>query len=295
MNQRNTKFWRGKGFYLALTLVVAGAALASFLAIDSMMTHLRTDSAQPAPIDGEETIPWNEEHTPADTPQEGVPEKETAPAASSSSSAPAARPSAGSSSAVSQPQPGASGGGQPASDAPAAQQTPSYVSPMTGQFLQAYSGDELVYNETLEDWRTHNGVDIAGAQHENVAAPMAAAVTFTAEDDPLWGGVVELQAANGTLVRLCGLDSVYVDEGQQVEQGKVIGLLGQVPCEGALERHLHVECVREGAYIDPAPLLGLEQDARSPAAGTVQEPDALSGAPARATAESAASGAPAAA
>ena len=43
------------------------------------------------------------------------------------------------------------------------------------------------------------------------------------------------------------------------------------------------------------PLLGLEQDARSPAAGTVQEPDALSGAPARATAESAASGAPAAA
>ena len=41
MNQKKGHFWNGKGFYLALTLVIAGAAMASFLAIDSMMTKLQ--------------------------------------------------------------------------------------------------------------------------------------------------------------------------------------------------------------------------------------------------------------
>ena len=39
-------FWKGKAVYAALGLVVAGAALASFLAINSMMVKLGTaDSA----------------------------------------------------------------------------------------------------------------------------------------------------------------------------------------------------------------------------------------------------------
>ena len=39
-NQESKSFWKGKGFYLALTLVIAGAATASFLAINSMMDKL---------------------------------------------------------------------------------------------------------------------------------------------------------------------------------------------------------------------------------------------------------------
>ena len=30
---------------------------------------------------------------------------------------------------------------------------------MPGRVLNAFSGDELVYNKTLGDWRTHNGID----------------------------------------------------------------------------------------------------------------------------------------
>ena len=51
-------FWRGKGFYLALTLVIAGAATASFFAVNSMMTHFGTGGTQ-SRIDGEETTPWD--------------------------------------------------------------------------------------------------------------------------------------------------------------------------------------------------------------------------------------------
>ena len=44
-NQESKSFWKGKGFYLALTLVIAGAATASFLAINSMMDKLGADPA----------------------------------------------------------------------------------------------------------------------------------------------------------------------------------------------------------------------------------------------------------
>ena len=38
-NTKSQRFWQGKGFYLALALVVAGAALTSFLAINGMVEH----------------------------------------------------------------------------------------------------------------------------------------------------------------------------------------------------------------------------------------------------------------
>ncbi len=81
-NQESKSFWKGKGFYLALTLVIAGAATASFLAINSMMDKLGAD---PAPqIQGEEDIPWQEEqHTPVEEKQEDVPVAPTSPSSSS--------------------------------------------------------------------------------------------------------------------------------------------------------------------------------------------------------------------
>ena len=77
-NQESKCCWKGKGVYLALTLVIAGAASASFLTINSMMDKL---GAAPAPqIQGEEDIPWQEEqHTPVEEKQEDVPVAPTSP------------------------------------------------------------------------------------------------------------------------------------------------------------------------------------------------------------------------
>lgn len=252
MNQKKGHFWNGKGFYLALTLVIAGAAMASFLAIDSMMTKLQPESTAPQThIDGEETTPWDGKSTPTEKKQEDVP-------VTSSSSAQPSASSSSSNSASSQEQPQPSATEQPASAEQPVPQGPRYISPMNGQVLQAFSGDELVYNQTLEDWRTHNGLDLQGLQNDNVASPMKATVVKVDKDDPLWGGLVELQGEDGIIVRLCGLDSVYVQKGQALEQGAAVGLLGTIPCEGALERHLHVECLQDEKYVDPAPLLGID-------------------------------------
>ena len=49
-------------------------------------------------------------------------------------------------------------------DTPVIAQAPRLiVSPLEGEVLTAFSMDELVYNPTLEDWRTHNGIDISAA------------------------------------------------------------------------------------------------------------------------------------
>ena len=148
-NQESKSFWKGKGFYLALTLVIAGAATASFLAINSMMDKLGAD---PAPqIQGEEDIPWQEEqHTPVEEKQEDVPVAPTSPSSSS-------KPQSTASSAPSS-SPASSAPAAPASSQPV--QTPSFASPRAGAALQAFSGDELVFNDTMKDWRTHNGLSL---------------------------------------------------------------------------------------------------------------------------------------
>ena len=129
-------FWRGKGFYLALTLVIAGAATASFFAVNSMMTHFGTGDAQ-SRIDGEETTPWDTQSA-----QQAEKKQEDVPVSSSSSSASQSGASSQASSQASSAAP------SDAASAPASP-SPSYVWPVEGEVTQSFTGDELVYNETM--------------------------------------------------------------------------------------------------------------------------------------------------
>lgn len=259
-NRHAKDFWRGKGFYLALALVIAGAATASFLAINSMMD--RMEQSPDPDLLGEEDIPW-QQNTPVEEKQEGVPvppsssqttSQATSQAASQaaprSASASSSRPQSTASSARSS-QPAASASPEPAASASSQTvQEPSFLSPKSGATLQTFSGDELVFNETMKDWRTHNGMDIAGKAGDAVTAPASATVS-AAFADAQWGGVVELR--DGDLVmRLCGLDKLAVQTGDTVALGETIGTLGELPAESAMAPHLHVEFLNDGAYVDPA-------------------------------------------
>ena len=222
-------FWRGKGFYLALTLVIAGAATASFFAVNSMMTHFGTGSTQ-SRIVGEVTTPWD-----AQSAQQAEKKQEDVPVSSSSSSA----SQSGASSQASSP--ASSAAPSDAASAPASP-SPSYVWPVEGEVTQGFSGDELVYNETMVS-------KVGGA----VFSPGAGEVKLAQTDDALWGGVVEVQSGDVTL-RFCGLDEVFVKEGETLAQGDSIGVAGEVPAEASAGAHLHIECLQGGQYIDPAQL-----------------------------------------
>ena len=47
---------------------------------------------------------------------------------------------------------------------------PSFALPVEGEILTEYSDGELVKNETLGEWRTHDGIDIAAAANTPVKA-----------------------------------------------------------------------------------------------------------------------------
>ena len=239
MKKRFSGFWRGKGFYLALTLVIAGAATASFFAVNSMMTHFGTGDTQ-SRIDGEETTPWDTQSA-----QQAEKKQEDVPVSSSSSSA---SQSGASSQASSQASSAAS---SDAASAPASP-SPSYVWPVEGEVTQSFTGDELVYNETMGDWRTHEGIDI----NAQLGAPVSACAKGTVTDvttDDMMGVTVTVDHGSGMESIYSNLtESVNVQVGSAVEAGTVLGTVGtSAISESASPSHLHFALREYGVMIDP--------------------------------------------
>lgn len=237
---RFRSFMRDKGFYLALLACILAAAVSSFWAIRSMMQRLGNENEQQQGL--QEETPWeapdmNVEQNVKDVPVQPTP------------SAGPQQPSSSQSGQPTQPQQ-AQGSGEDAGQAAA-----SFVQPVSGQISAEYSGDELVYNETLGDWRTHNGVDITCAADATVKACMAGKVTAVYEDGN-WGQVVEVDS-DGVTFRYVGLAaSPAVEAGESVSAGQKLGMIGEVQCESAAGTHLHFEALKGGVYQDPMKYLG---------------------------------------
>ena len=148
-----------------------------------------------------------------------------------------------------------SGTGQKKSGEPAAAGAPSCTQPVSGSVVKAYSGDNLVYSKTLDDWRTHNGTDFACSSGENVYAPVSGTVS-NATVDGNWGGVVEIADGEGRVWRLCGVSDATVKQGDAVVTGQQIGTAGTIGCEHSDGTHIHMEISKDETYLDPATLLG---------------------------------------
>lgn len=134
----------------------------------------------------------------------------------------------------------------------AAQEELTFIRPSKGSVLNDYSGEELVYSETMEDWRTHNGIDFAAAEGDQVIAAGSGAVKKVYKDD-LLGITVEIEHSNGVISRYSGLQSLdFIAEGKTVSAGDIIGGVG---ANGSLELesepHLHFEVIKNGEYENP--------------------------------------------
>lgn len=250
------KFLRGKGFALALLACLLAAAAAGVWAVRTVRAELaknwtdltRPDSTQTQPEPQEDWTTqedddlWQQEPSPAAASKPDVPQ----PASSVPSASSGARSGSGS---VSEPSALHTESSSAASSA-----APAAAQPVAGRVLNAYSGDELVYNKTLGDWRTHNGVDYACAEGSAVSAPCSGKVTETGTDGR-WSSVVTLEDASGRLWRVCGVNSPAVKPGDTVTAGQKLGTVGTINCECAEEAHIHLEVLQNGQYLDPASLL----------------------------------------
>ena len=133
--------------------------------------------------------------------------------------------------------------------------TPDIRSPLTGKTITAFSADVLFYNETLEDWRTHNGVDIAAEEGTSVCAACDGTVLSVTED-PLMGVTVVLEHEGGFTSTYASLGKeIYVSPGDEVLAGENIGAVGATAAAESSEPHLHFSVSKNGKLIDPSTYL----------------------------------------
>ena len=138
-------------------------------------------------------------------------------------------------------------------DTPVVVSAPSVVvSPLDGEVLAAFSMDRLMYNETLEDWRTHDGVDIAAAVGDAVLSASSGTV-FSVDNDPLMGTTVVIDHADGCRTTYANLQAnPAVAEDDKVSAGQIIGAVGETAvAEAAQGPHLHFSVSKNGTPMDP--------------------------------------------
>lgn len=126
------------------------------------------------------------------------------------------------------------------------------VTPVHGDVLMAFSMEELTYNPTLEDWRTHDGVDIAAASGATVLAACNGCV-LAVEDDALMGTTIILEHDGGYQTTYANLQSnPPVVAGDFVSAGQIIGAVGSsAAAESAQDPHLHFAVTKDGKAVNP--------------------------------------------
>ena len=249
------KFLRDRGFALALLACLVAAGAAGVWAVRAVRDELEKSYGGLVP-DASSTRQTDRMDTEPN--REGEAWQDLTEAANSVGGVPKTDSSSGLAGASSGAQSGAGSLREPSelqgsSAAASSSEAPVSGQPVEGRILNAFSGDELVYNKTLGDWRTHNGVDYACTQGAAVAAPVAGKVV-SAGAEGNWGTVVVLEDAAGRLWRLCGVADPAVKAGDTVAAGQKLGAVGTVGCECAEESHIHVEVKQGESYLDPAKL-----------------------------------------
>ena len=239
-------FLKAKGLYLVCLALVFAATITGIAAIRSVVRGVEDLTRIQKQALEEGTDVWDSPDAAVNQPAQDVPVATAQP-----SPAPSAAGSASSSLQQGAGQSGSASGGTGSSAASSAQQGTLPHAGWNGKVSQAFSGNTLVYNPTLGDWRTHNGVDYACTQGAAVAAPVAGKVV-SAGAEGNWGTVVVLEDAAGRSWRLCGVADPAVKAGDTVTAGQKLGTVGTISCECAEEAHIHLEVLQNGQYLDPA-------------------------------------------
>ena len=129
----------------------------------------------------------------------------------------------------------------------------SFQKPVEGDITREFAQENLVYSETLEEWVTHNGIDIT-ADKTTVVNASEAAVIKSIKTDPRYGITIVIEHDDVYQTVYSNLlTSEFVVEGETVEKGQSIGTVGSSAVfEIADEPHLHFEILKNGIQEDPS-------------------------------------------
>ena len=131
-----------------------------------------------------------------------------------------------------------------------------FITPVFGEISLEYAQDKLLYSKTLEEWRTHSGVDLAADRGTHVKA-VADGVVSEIKNDPRFGITIIIDHKNGLKTIYANLASdEMVTANQKIKQGDVIGAVGNTAAFESLEKpHLHFEVLKGNKPVDPTTYL----------------------------------------
>lgn len=232
-------FAMGKGFYIVLFLCVATIGISGYYLLRTVMNGV--GSTEPVGGSASVTIPDQS----VTRPSVPVPDKvEPVPSPAPSPKTQTAVPS------------------QPDDPEPVKADTPEpdttqtlskvFTWPVKGAILREYSVDALSYDPTLEDWRTHGGLDIAADKGVQVLS-ISAGTVEQIYDDGLMGTTVVVNHGGGLRSWYSNLDAeTAVQVGDSVDIGGVLGTVGSTAiAESGIGPHIHLETNLNGAPVDP--------------------------------------------
>lgn len=133
------------------------------------------------------------------------------------------------------------------------------VMPIGGEIAKDFTDDVAVYSLTMNDYRVHQGMDIAAPVGTNVSA-CAAGVIERVWYDPFYGQCVEINHGGNIRSQYANLSADLprgIEAGATVLAGDVIGGVGETMIiEMADTDHLHFSMTVDGIYVDPADYMG---------------------------------------
>ncbi len=130
------------------------------------------------------------------------------------------------------------------------------VWPVSGVVLMDYSADALIYDETLDLYRTNESISIGAAEAETVLAAADGIVTDIGESDAL-GNYVVLDNGSGYETTYGQLsEDLAVAVGEYVAQGEVLGCIDAPSWySSALGTHLTFTVTVNGETVNPLEFL----------------------------------------
>ena len=114
-----------------------------------------------------------------------------------------------------------------------------------------YADDKLLFDNTTKFWCTHQGLDFACSEGQEVLAVFDGKITKI-ENSMMNGTVIYVEVSENLTVVYKGLSAdVFVKEGDSVKKGQKLGKVTSMLSEKADGVHLHLELVKDKALINP--------------------------------------------
>jgi len=124
--------------------------------------------------------------------------------------------------------------------------TGRYIWPATSTYVTSPFGTR--WHPVLGGYRTHYGIDIGASYGTNIYAADSGTVEISTYSSS-YGNYVLINHGGGNATLYAHMSTRYVEVGQSVSQGEVIGLIGSTGISTG--PHLHFETRENGTRVDP--------------------------------------------